>query len=345
MTATVSVVLPFRNAERWLGKALRSLRQQTSKIFEIIAIDDGSDDLSGHIVEVEATRGLPIRLIRAERHYGIVHSLNLGLAAAKGQFIARMDADDVCAPNRLQRQLAFLNQTGIDICGSWFVEFGQGIRRTVRWPTSETALRAAMLFQNPLCHPTIMARREVFEQFNYRYDYQLAEDYDLFGRASAKFRIANVPEPLLLYRRHPQQATRAKRDAMEHVTRRIRIEVLRARGFDPTVEEQRLHNLIRAPQSIITVEDLSGIESWLSELYLSHDEPDARRVIASQWVRACIRAAPLGRAMWDLFRGSKLHPLAGQGRNANLDLRILSILRLGYGSRPFELLRRFGLSA
>jgi glycosyltransferase involved in cell wall biosynthesis len=341
----ISVILPVYNAERWIGDALRSLSSQGTAAMEIIAIDDGSTDASIRVLKRSSDRSLSVRLLRNESNLGIVATLNRGLDQAQGDYVARMDADDICMPDRFARQIAFLEQTGCDICGSWFIEFGQGIPRTVRWPHSESALRAAMLFQNTLCHPTIMAKREVFEQLRYREDYRLAEDYDLFGRACTKFRVANVPAPLLRYRRHSQQATQAKIDAMQDITCQIRLEMLSRQKFNATSEEQRLHNMIRAPSSIRNENDLRCIEEWLLKLYAAHDKEDARSVVASQWVRACIRAAPLGQTMWHIFQASPLREAAKMSASTMLDLRVLSVLKLDYHSRPFNILRRFGLSA
>jgi glycosyltransferase involved in cell wall biosynthesis len=337
--------MPCYNAERWVGEAIHSILAQSKNLVNLIIIDDGSTDTSPVIIRRFIASGAPITLLQNERNLGIIKSLNRGLGEAQGQYIARMDADDICMPNRFERQVAFIEETGCDICGSWFIEFGQGIPRTVRWPHSEHAVRAAMLFQNALCHPTVIARREVFERFRYREEYSLVEDYDLFGRACGEFRMANIPEPLLRYRRHSQQATQAKRDAMETVTQRIRLDVLQRQGFAPTQQELRLHNLIRAPNSIHDPHDLNGIEAWLLKLYAAHDHVDARQVIASQWIRACIRAAPLGKAMWKTFRASLLYGALDASTATILDMGVLAATKLDYRSLTFAALRRFGLSA
>lgn len=341
----ISVILPAHNAERWLAPAIDSVLAQTHRDFELIAIDDGSRDGTRAIIEAAAVRDARVRPLVFDENRGIIAALNAGLDIAAGAFIARMDADDICLPERFATQRAYLEETGLDLCGSWFVEFGQGFPRTVRWPASEPALRAAMLFQNTLCHPTVFARRAVFDRFRYREAFRMVEDYDLFGRACGEFRLANLPAALLKYRRHPQQATQAKRDAMEAVNQRIRANVLEAQGFTPSAEELRLHNLVRAPQSIRDIADLEGIERWLRKLHDAHADAEARRAIASQWTRACIRAAPLGRAMHAAWRSSRLRTAAGSGALASMDLVILSALRLDYRSGVFDQLRRLGLSA
>lgn len=342
MTITLSVIVPVYNGARWLRPALDSIfEQQLDEPFEVIIVDDGSTDQSACILEQAQKYRPALKLLRNEQNLGIVASLNRALDAAQGRFVARMDADDISVRTRFSRQLSFLRTSGVDLCGSWFVEFGKGISRVVRWPYEESGLRASMLFQNSICHPTVMARREVFDRYRYREAYRLAEDYDLFARAMADFRIANVPQALLRYRRHPHQATQAQRAPMEAVTRVIRLEMLRAEGIRATDEEQRLHNLIRAPHSIFCAIDLHNIEVWLTKLAALYNQPAAQDVIASQWIRACIRAAPLGKRMLDIYRSSALRG----GTRTLIDLSALAAMKLDYSSKPFAVLRRLGLSA
>jgi glycosyltransferase involved in cell wall biosynthesis len=344
MKPQISVILPVYNAEKWLTACLVSLAAQTNQEFEIIAIDDGSTDSSADILKHANRNGLPIRILRNESNRGIVCSLNRGLEQAQGKYIARMDADDVALPNRFTHQILFLETTGCDLCGSWFTEFGQGIPRIVHWPHHENAVRAAMLFQNAILHPSVISKREVFEEYQYREEYRLAEDYDLFSRACGKYRLANVPEALLRYRRHPMQASQKKRIEMEQITCRIRAEALRQQGFEPTTEELRIHNLVRAPRSIFEKDDLEAIEQWLLKLYDMQSDPFAKRVIASQWIRACIRAAPLRKDMWKSFRSSPLHQAAGTSRISDADVYILAMMGLDHQARIFNVLRQFGLS-
>lgn len=345
MIPVVSVVIPCFNAARWLEAALHSVLTEFKPKIEVIVVDDGSTDQTRAIIKNAAQRDQRVRSVLLSDNRGIVYALNTALDVAEGKFIARMDADDIAMPTRFSRQVDFIHRTGCDLCGSWFMEFGQGMPRKVRWPYSEAALSAAMLFQNTICHPTVMARRKVFDKYRYRENYQLAEDYDLFIRASTEFRLANLPEVLLRYRRHPSQATISKRGVMEAVTRRIRYEALLSKGIEPTPKELMSHNLIRAPYSITEIAHLIDIENWLLKLLSHFSNIEARQVIASQWIRACVRAAPLGQEMWRLFLGSKLCQEANVNWGTRLDLRALSILKLDYQSIPFETLRRFGLSA
>jgi len=342
MTA-VSVVIATHNRARFLVESVRSALEQTLPPVEVLIVDDASTDNTAEVVE-QLIHGDPrVRLIRLPVNVGPSVARNTALQHSRGDLIAILDSDDVCLPNRFERQATYMQSIGVDLCGSWFEEFGHGIPRKVRWPHAEEALRAAMLFQNTLCHPTMMARREVFDRYLYKPELRLAEDYDLVARAMAQFRIANVPEVLTRYRRHAQQATLSQRKDMETVTRRIRIEALHAQGIEASPEEQRVHNLIRAPQSIRLLDDLEKIEIWLLKLTQLFEHPDVKYAIATQWTRAAIRAAPLGLAMWRKYRGSPLYRLLDQRLTHDMELVALASIRLDYASPAFKALRRFGL--
>lgn len=342
---SVTVIIATYNRASFLPQSISSALEQSLPALEILVIDDGSTDGTVAVVQNLARADSRIRLIRLPHNIGPSGARNAGLDQARGDWIAILDADDLCLPDRFARQIQFLQQTNMDLCGSWFVEFGQGVPRTARWPYTEAALRAAMLFQSTICHPSVMARREVFDRYRYREEYRLAEDYDLFARALSDFRMANVPEVLLRYRRHPNQATETQREAMEEVTRRIRLEILTTQGIQASEGELRLHNMIRAPQSISNREDLLGIEAWLLKLASLHENPEAKQIIAQQWIRACIRAAPLGFHMLSAYHASPLRMLASSGIRTSIDLAILAIMKLNYRSSSFAALRRLGLSA
>jgi len=151
----ISVLAPCYNSEKWISKSLSRMSQQTVSNLQIIVIDYGPSDNSKKIINTHAQIDHRIKPIYF-KNAGIVHVLNQAIDIATGDFIARMDADDISEPNRFKNQLAFMESTGVDLCGSWFSEFGQGLLRKVRWPHTEPAVRAAMLFQNSICHPTVI---------------------------------------------------------------------------------------------------------------------------------------------------------------------------------------------
>lgn len=341
----VSVVIPAFNAERWLPAALDSILRQSHRDLEIIIVDDGSRDKTPGLLDKAASLDPRIKVVRFQKNSGIVAALNEGLSHARGDFIARMDADDIALPERFERQLAYMSQNRLDLCGSWVVEFGMGFPRAVKLPSDSPAVHTHLLFQNVICHPTVIARREVFEGFKYRHDHECAEDYDLFARASAHFRLGNYPGALLRYRRSPGQITLARRAAMQAVCDRVRGQLLRARGISFTEGELDIHNSIRAAESMGSLDSLDAAEAWLLKLCAYHDEAEAKAAVASQWARACVRAAPLGMPVWRRYRCSGLRRLYRPNHLESLDMLVLAMLRLKHEGATFQWLRRLGLSA
>lgn len=341
----VSIILPFFNSEKWIKASIESLLNQTYKNTEILVYNDGSTDTSLDICNQLAKKNSNIRIISSTTNNGIVHALNTLREHAQGDYIARMDADDICRPQRIENQLNWMAENDIDICGTWFTEFGQGIPRVARWPVTHKKLNTALLFQNSICHPTILGKRKVFSEFEYREEFNLAEDYDFFIRVIKSFKFGNVPESLLRYRRHPNQATQYKKATMESVTKTIRTNALKNIGICPTQEQIDTHHMIRAPQSITSTNDLIKIEEWLKFLLRNTDSNVCESTIASQWIRACIRAAPLGKDMRNLFFSSPLFELCGANTLTKVDMWALSLIKIDYNSKFFNYLRRLGLSA
>lgn len=340
----ISVVMPVFNAERWLPAALGSIQQQSHRNLEIIAIDDGSSDSSAEILRDAAKGDARVRILSFPSNRGIVEALNTGVQEAQGDFIARMDADDVALPQRFEQQLRYLGEREIDLCGSWIIEFGMGLPRISRLSVSPEKIQTELLFQTAFCHPTIVARTRVFRDFPYRQEYRHAEDYDFFARASAKYRMGGCPRTLLRYRRSSSQVTSAYQNAMQQAANRVRKALLTARGVHFTEEELRSHNNIRAFRSMDTFTELDAVESWLFKLYELQKTSDSREVVASQWARACVRAAPLGPRVWLRYRSSPLRRHFRGGVVESLDILVLTALRLRHDSRAFHWIRRLGLS-
>lgn len=209
---TVSVVMPVYNAERFLRVAVESVLQQTFTDFEFIIINDGSTDKSDTIVQ--SFNDARIRSIVNQQNMGVTIALNKAIELCKGRYIARMDADDVSMPERLQRQVEYLHAHPeislvasvaemIDLDGEHL-----GWWNTDRENISEAEIRSTIARTNCIAHPTIMIRAEVMKAHGYRQEKNAAEDYDLWLRLiSHGHRIAKLNEPLLRYRIHQQSVT------------------------------------------------------------------------------------------------------------------------------------------
>ncbi len=201
----VSVILPFYNAEATLARAIESIRSQTLTDWELIAWDDGSTDNSPKIAAKQAQEDARIKL-QGGAHTGIVGALQQACALARGHYIARMDADDVSLPNRLEKQFTFLeSHPGVTLCGAQVQMVGEGIgsgrRRYEQWLNalaSHEDIVRDMFIECPIAHPAFFLRCEAFETAGGYQDHGWPEDYDLIMRLWQQGgRLANLPEPLL----------------------------------------------------------------------------------------------------------------------------------------------------
>lgn len=207
---TVSVVMAVYNAQPFVVQAVESILTQSWSDLELIAVDDGSQDETAAILARLAQRDRRLRVLR-QGHLGTIAALNLGCDAAKGQFIARMDADDVAFPRRLERQLSVLSQQAeVGALGGSVVVIDDDGRRqyVLTYPCSDRAIRSSLPYWNCFAHPTVVMRAHAFREVGgYRSAFRHAEDYDLWLRLSERWCLQNLPEPVLLLRTHRAQVT------------------------------------------------------------------------------------------------------------------------------------------
>jgi glycosyltransferase involved in cell wall biosynthesis len=201
---TVSVVMPAYNTAKYLKNAIESVLQQTFADFEFIIVDDCSTDGTGAIADEYAKGDSRVVVLHNEKNIGVTRSRNRGLDAAKGEFIAKMDADDMSYPQRFEKQVAYLrsnpnicmvstsyeriDETGA-VIGPIVLNFGKD------------ELRKMMIAENYVCHGTVMYRREpVMRLGKYREKILISEDYDLWLRMIEKYEIAQIPDILYKFR-------------------------------------------------------------------------------------------------------------------------------------------------
>ena len=203
---TVSVLLPVYNGSPYFRAAVDSVLAQTFEDFECLILDDGSTDDSAQIADELASRDARVRVIHSENR-GLVASLNTLVEAARGEFIARMDADDLCMPTRLERQVEFLRRHPDTVCvGSsyWMMdEAGRTITQILP-PLDDASIQdQALRGHSTISHPSAMLRTAALRRLGgYRAAYFPAEDLDLWLRLGELGRLANLPQPLIRYRVH-----------------------------------------------------------------------------------------------------------------------------------------------
>ncbi|MEZ6137283.1 MAG: glycosyltransferase [Pirellulaceae bacterium] len=230
----VSIVMPVFNAGDYLLPALASLLEQSFQDWEMICVDDGSQDKSGHILDWFASVDSRIRVIH-QSNTGIVGALNRGCSAACAPLICRMDCDDIALPNRLEAQVAYLRQhPECTVVGGAILEMdGEGDPlRVSRLPTQHADIVDGLLHRRTgHFHPTTMFRAEAFEAVGgYRAKYQWVEDHDLWLRMAQRGRLANLEDVLLCYRQHASSVCWQRSGQQRQLMNELLQEAYRARG-------------------------------------------------------------------------------------------------------------------
>lgn len=236
MTAAplISVLLPVYNAEPYIAAALGSILRQDHDRLEVIAIDDGSTDRSLEILERCRKADSRVSIVSRENR-GLVASLNEGLAVARGDLVARMDADDFAYPWRLSRQAAlFAARPELGFCGALVDTLQHGrIAKGRLDPVFRLGLPVLSKFFTIFMHPTVVYNRRIIGEAELHYDgsYRHAEDFDLFRRLADRYPAALMPESLLVYRVHSGSVTSRHVGEMRRTHLRIVAENLEREGL------------------------------------------------------------------------------------------------------------------
>ena len=232
----ISVIMAVWNARRYLAKCLLSMARQTIRDYEFIIVDDGSTDGSRKMVERWAHQDDRIRLIVRENR-GLTRSLNEALALARGDYIARMDADDISLPNRLELQQAFLDQhpecVGVGAEVLLIDPEGWPIAPRGHVQTHEEICRKLLQGNGgALSHPAVMMRKSVLRAIGgYDERFAVAQDFDLFLRLAEVGRLENLPDVLLLWRQSKQSVNQTRHDQWNEVKRLALQNAMQRRGI------------------------------------------------------------------------------------------------------------------
>jgi glycosyltransferase involved in cell wall biosynthesis len=202
-TPAVSVIMTVYNGQAYLAQAIESIRRQSLSDFELVIVDDGSDDRTPEILAQAQADDLRIKVISKPR-VGRARALNVAWRQARGTYIANLDADDLAEPTRLEKQVAFLQQhpeVGLLGTACKYVRENTGQERLARRPLTDAELRAALVQYDPFVHSSVMMPRQVLEEIGgYNENFKVGIDYELWVRIACHYRLANLPEVLAVRR-------------------------------------------------------------------------------------------------------------------------------------------------
>ncbi len=275
----ISVILPVYNGEKFVRSAIESILNQTFPDFELILIDDGSTDQTGEIIQ--SIQDERIQLVEHTQNQGLISSLNQGIALARGEYVARMDADDISLPDRFERQVEFLRaHPRVGVLGNQVRFLNENLEQVVweyHFPSSHTEIAWKMMFMNVIPHPAVIVRRELLiEASGYNPEYATAEDYELWTRLILQTEFANLDEVLLLYRRHSATVSEQKKQIQLATTLRIRRQYIATATGIELGDDQMLMLFQRPPydQGLSHLEFKQFVE-LLVQIFLAYQSRNA----------------------------------------------------------------------
>lgn len=286
--------MPVYNASAYVKEAIDSILNQSYTNFEFIIINDGSTDGSENVIL--SFKDPRVRYVKNEKNLGLIATLNKGIDLCKGDHIIRMDADDISLPDRIKKQVEFMDaHPEVGVCGSDYIQFGKGREIFHRSHHAHDLIFGWTLFNASVVHPALIIRSSVIrsEQPYFNSEYKHAEDYELWSRLIFKCKFADVPETLLKYRLHGSQVSRKYRAEQIENGNKVRKKLLEKTGIRFTAEEFRVHCLLGSSQRIKDLKDLDILSGWFDSLLEQNKtlkflpEHILKQILSKQWYDAC----------------------------------------------------------
>lgn len=293
MPLKVSVIMPVYNVEKYVEEAINSILSQSFRDFEFLIFNDGSTDKTSQLIKkFDDSR---IKFIDNGKNEGYLVYLNRGINMAGGEYIVRMDGDDISHPRRIEKQVKFMDEhPDIGACGTWAVT--TGLRQNIRiiTETDPELLRCKLLFANQLLHPTVIMRASVLHKHNLFYDPEFyhTEDYKLWLDLLHYTKLANISEVLLKYRIHSSQISRVFHLNQSSHAQRISSCAFADLGIQPTEEKIKMHVALGFGKLDF---DLEKVETWFLELQLANQNKRIfppkpfSKALAEKWADICFR--------------------------------------------------------
>jgi glycosyltransferase involved in cell wall biosynthesis len=267
----ITVLMPVYNAAKYLKESMQSILDQSFVDFEFLIFNDGSTDGSGAVARQFLDPR--IQLFDSAENHGYVYHLNQGIHIARGEYIARMDADDISDPERFAKQIQFLDaHPEVGICGTCFDLIDNG--RLIMLPQDDAAIRISSFEGSPFGHPTVMMRTSLLRDNNLFYNDSLvpAEDYHLWLVLAQHTQLANLPEILLHYRVHEGQISNRKAQIQRDYAQMARNSLIETLINRPLLDEEKIlsRHLFEQTESIFDIDLISRIHTWIDYLIVAN---------------------------------------------------------------------------
>ena len=297
----ISVVMSVFNNAADVAEAIESILVQSMISFEFIIIDDASTDASLSIINRYAEQDQRIKVLSNKQNLKLAASLNKGIAIAQGQYIARMDADDVAFADRLDTQFEFMqSHQDIAVCGAW-VELYEN--KHVVWKTSTTTQGAncSTFFESCFHHPTVMIRKSVLDKYGaYDESISTAQDCHLWSKLAFDHQqsLINLSQVLLRYRSHPEKQREEYRADQHAKASSLRKKNLLRLNIDTDVEQYQWHDILCCAKPIVHQEQFRSLLNWIVFLEKQNLETQLlhagsfQKELNNKFLGVCLASAP-----------------------------------------------------
>ena len=299
-TPLISVLMPVYNGEAYLREAIDSILGQTFTDFEFLIINDGSTDGTKDIIL--SYTDPRIRYIENEQNLKLIATLNKGIDLCQGKYIARMDADDVSVPERLQKQVEYMEaNVTVGILGTGFTSYGSSSKETCFYPSSHDEIATMLVYQTTFSHPTVMIRTSVLRQHNVRFDPEFlhAEDFELWIRLIGVTKGANLQESLLNYRMHDTNISKQYADIQERNTVKAIGRYLTTFGATLNDDQVRMLRQICYQNFFTNEDELYSAKTILETIFTSRETPPCiRQFVSHKWLHLCLNSGLKDRTLF-----------------------------------------------
>ncbi len=313
-TPLVTVMMPVHNGEKYIKFAIESILSQVYKDFELLIINDASNDKT--VKFVKSFNDKRIRLIHNLKRLGLAATRQRGIEEAKGRLIAFLDSDDIAFRGRLEKQVRFLEENKeIVAVGSWVEVINVEGSRTghvFRHATSAKIIPSILLFRNCFTQSSILVRKKSLFEFSYRKKYWAAPDYDLWSRMIIKYNMANIGEVLTFYRTYKESMSHREEKEIKYCTQKIMTDNLKRLGLKPTQEEIVIHDSLERHRKEFSIQEIYKVQTWLIKLVLAnrrkqfYPENIFNAVVSDYWFKVCSLSANRGLKIYKKYYSSDL---------------------------------------
>ncbi|MDX2302415.1 MAG: glycosyltransferase family 2 protein [Microscillaceae bacterium] len=333
----VTVLMPVYNAGFYLHEAISSILNQTYSNFEFLIFNDGSTDQSKSIIlSFHDTR---IKFFDHPENFGHLKHLNTGIQMAQGKYIIRADADDLNYPQRIEKQISFLEANPhIGLCGSWveIINTNGEPKYLQKYYVDDAFVRAHLFWSVAILHPTAVLRKSVLEQYslNYKAEWYLAEDYALWIEMASCCCLANIPEALVQVRKHDQNISKTRFGEQKKLTDKLRIMQMARLEIQPNWEEWNTHEQLLYGAKKIDLSFVKSVNDWFEKLERQNQKtkafpvPEFRKILQEHWYKITLGYSRLGLPLWWAFINNPLSEYRKFGFAFNIKFFIKAVCRI-----------------